>query len=240
MGLEKVVETLEDLPPLLRLLTGSATGQLVTTYVNLITSPRRPGEKDGPQEVHLVHPGQRPLADLRRPAAAPDPAVRALRHVPEPLPGLHPHRRPRLRLRLPRADRQDPHPPDRGVGQGRAAASPLRACAGPARRSARSRSRSPPCCGACGTRATSRAPTRARPRPRLPEQPGGAARLEGWALAEHTAVAEPDDECRCSARSAISCRRRGRWNAGCVSGKSRSSPPRACTGDVKEEGVADE
>ena len=54
MGLEKVVEKLEDLPPLLRLLTGSATGQLVTTYVNLITSPRRPGEKDGPQEVHLV------------------------------------------------------------------------------------------------------------------------------------------------------------------------------------------
>jgi L-lactate dehydrogenase complex protein LldF len=54
MGLEKVVERLEDLPPLLRLLTGSATGQLVTTYVNLITSPRREGEKDGPQEVHLV------------------------------------------------------------------------------------------------------------------------------------------------------------------------------------------
>jgi L-lactate dehydrogenase complex protein LldF len=54
MGLEKVVEKLEDLPPLLRLLTGSATGQLITTYVNLITSPRRPGEKDGPREVHLV------------------------------------------------------------------------------------------------------------------------------------------------------------------------------------------
>jgi len=54
MGLEKVVERLEDLPPLPRLLPGSATGQLVTTYVNLITSPRREGEKDGPQEVHLV------------------------------------------------------------------------------------------------------------------------------------------------------------------------------------------
>ena len=54
MGLEKVVERLEDVPPLLRLLTGSATGQLVTTYVNCITSPRKPGEKDGPREVHLV------------------------------------------------------------------------------------------------------------------------------------------------------------------------------------------
>ncbi|MEJ2099851.1 MAG: LutB/LldF family L-lactate oxidation iron-sulfur protein, partial [Desulfobacterales bacterium] len=54
MGLEKVVEKLEDIPPLLRLLIGSATGQLITTYVNMITSPRRNGEKDGPKEVHLI------------------------------------------------------------------------------------------------------------------------------------------------------------------------------------------
>lgn len=54
MGIEKVVEKLEDVATLLRLLTGSATGQLITTYFNLITSPRKPGEKDGPQEVHLV------------------------------------------------------------------------------------------------------------------------------------------------------------------------------------------
>ena len=54
MGLEKVVATLADVPPLLRLLTGSATGQVITTYVNMITSPRRAGEKDGPREVHLI------------------------------------------------------------------------------------------------------------------------------------------------------------------------------------------
>ncbi|MCU0539087.1 MAG: lactate utilization protein [Desulfobacterales bacterium] len=54
MGIEKVLEKMEDLPPLLRLLTGSATGQRITTYVNLISSPRRPGEKDGPHEVHLI------------------------------------------------------------------------------------------------------------------------------------------------------------------------------------------
>ena len=54
MGLEKVVEKLADVPPLLRLLTGSATGQLITTYVNMITSPRKQGEKDGPKEVHLI------------------------------------------------------------------------------------------------------------------------------------------------------------------------------------------
>ncbi|GBC61145.1 iron-sulfur cluster-binding protein [Desulfonema ishimotonii] len=54
MGLEKVVENLTDVPPILRLLTGSATGQLITTYFNMITSPRKAGEKDGPKEVHLV------------------------------------------------------------------------------------------------------------------------------------------------------------------------------------------
>jgi L-lactate dehydrogenase complex protein LldF len=54
MGIEKLVETLDDIPPLLALLPRSATGQPITTYVNMITSPRRDGEKDGPREVHLV------------------------------------------------------------------------------------------------------------------------------------------------------------------------------------------
>ena len=70
MGLEKVVEKLEEVPPLLRLLTGSATGQRITTYFNMITSPRRPGEKDGPQEVHLL------ILDNGRSAALSDPELR--------------------------------------------------------------------------------------------------------------------------------------------------------------------
>ncbi len=53
-GIEKVLERLEDIPPLLTLLTRSATGQHITTYVNMISSPRREGELDGPDEVHLV------------------------------------------------------------------------------------------------------------------------------------------------------------------------------------------
>ncbi len=53
-GIEKVIPRLADLPPLLTLLTRSATGQPITTYVNLISGPRRPGEKDGPKEVHLI------------------------------------------------------------------------------------------------------------------------------------------------------------------------------------------
>ena len=54
MGLEKVVARLEDAAPLYALLTRSATGQAVTTYLNLISGPRGPEEKDGPQAVHLV------------------------------------------------------------------------------------------------------------------------------------------------------------------------------------------
>ncbi len=53
-GLEKVVEKLEHVPPLLSLLTRSATGQNISTYFNMISGPRKADEKDGPQEVHLV------------------------------------------------------------------------------------------------------------------------------------------------------------------------------------------
>ena len=70
MGIEKLVERMDEVPPLLRLLTGSATGQLITTYINMITSPRKPGEKDGPREVHLV------LMDNRRSKILADPELR--------------------------------------------------------------------------------------------------------------------------------------------------------------------
>ncbi len=53
-GIEKVVEKLEHVPPLLKLLTRSATGQAVTTYFNWISGPRKADELDGPKEVHLV------------------------------------------------------------------------------------------------------------------------------------------------------------------------------------------
>ena len=53
-GIEKVVESLSDVPPLLSILTRSATGQPITTYFNMISGPRKPGEKDGPEEVNLV------------------------------------------------------------------------------------------------------------------------------------------------------------------------------------------
>lgn len=53
-GIEKVVENLRDVVPLLSLLTRSALGQGITTYVNMISGPRQADELDGPREVHLV------------------------------------------------------------------------------------------------------------------------------------------------------------------------------------------
>lgn len=70
MGIEKIVEKLDDVPPLLALLPRSATGQPITTYVNMITSPRKSGEKDGPQTIHLV------LLDSGRSRVYDDPQLR--------------------------------------------------------------------------------------------------------------------------------------------------------------------
>jgi L-lactate dehydrogenase complex protein LldF len=54
MGMERVVPTLTDLPPLLQLLGRSGTGQPLTVYTTLLTGPRRAGEADGPEETHVV------------------------------------------------------------------------------------------------------------------------------------------------------------------------------------------
>ncbi len=54
MGMERLVATLGDLAVVLRLLARSATGQKLTTYTTLVTGPRRPGEEDGPEELHVV------------------------------------------------------------------------------------------------------------------------------------------------------------------------------------------
>jgi L-lactate dehydrogenase complex protein LldF len=54
MGIEKLLPRLEDLPIFLKLLVRSATGQKITSYVNLISGPRRAGEVDGPEQFYLV------------------------------------------------------------------------------------------------------------------------------------------------------------------------------------------
>lgn len=53
-GIEKVIETFEEASILNALLIPSATGAPVTCYNNIITSPRKEGELDGPKEVHII------------------------------------------------------------------------------------------------------------------------------------------------------------------------------------------
>jgi len=53
-GMEKILPTTTDLAPFLRLLPRSGTGQHLTTYQSLISGPRRPGDEEGPEEVHVV------------------------------------------------------------------------------------------------------------------------------------------------------------------------------------------
>jgi L-lactate dehydrogenase complex protein LldF len=54
MGMEKVIPTLTDLMVFLQLLARSASGQKMSVYTSLIRGPRRSGEADGPEEVHLI------------------------------------------------------------------------------------------------------------------------------------------------------------------------------------------
>ncbi len=53
-SLEKLVPTMEDAFTLLRLLARSATGQEFSAYTSVLTGPRRPGDLDGPESLHVV------------------------------------------------------------------------------------------------------------------------------------------------------------------------------------------
>src|SRR5207245_6943833 len=54
MGVEKVVPSMTDLAVFLAILARSATGQKMSVYTTLVHGPRRPGELEGPDELHLV------------------------------------------------------------------------------------------------------------------------------------------------------------------------------------------
>ncbi len=54
MGIEKVIPRFEDLSVFVQLLARSSTGQKITVYTNFITGPRREGELDGAEEMHLI------------------------------------------------------------------------------------------------------------------------------------------------------------------------------------------
>ncbi|MEP7286997.1 MAG: LutB/LldF family L-lactate oxidation iron-sulfur protein [Chloroflexota bacterium] len=54
VGIEKVIETVDDFGTLVQLLTRSATGQRLTTYVHLMGGPARPEDPDGPEAMYVI------------------------------------------------------------------------------------------------------------------------------------------------------------------------------------------
>ncbi len=53
-GIEKLIPEMSHLGVLLKVLARSSTAQPLTCYTSVITGPRRVGESDGPEEVHLI------------------------------------------------------------------------------------------------------------------------------------------------------------------------------------------
>lgn len=54
MSIEKVIPSLAEAALLLALLPRSATGQKLSSYVSVLTGPRKQGEADGAQSFHLI------------------------------------------------------------------------------------------------------------------------------------------------------------------------------------------
>ena len=73
-GMEKVIPSLDDLAIFLRLLPRAATGQRITSYVSLVSGPRRFEDEDGPEEFHLV------IVDNGRSRLLGDPELRESLH----------------------------------------------------------------------------------------------------------------------------------------------------------------
>ncbi|TVQ33546.1 MAG: lactate utilization protein [Geminicoccaceae bacterium] len=53
-GIEKLVPSLDHAGVLLRLLARSALGMEITQYTTFLTGARRPGDRDGPEAMHIV------------------------------------------------------------------------------------------------------------------------------------------------------------------------------------------
>ncbi len=53
-GIEKIVPSMPHAVHMLRMLARSATGAALTQYTTFYTGPKRPGDRDGPEEMHVV------------------------------------------------------------------------------------------------------------------------------------------------------------------------------------------
>lgn len=54
MGMERLVPSMEELEVLVTMLTRSAVGQKLSSYVNIVTGPKHAQEVDGPEDFHVV------------------------------------------------------------------------------------------------------------------------------------------------------------------------------------------
>ncbi len=54
IGIEKIVETIEDYALLTQVITRSGTGQAISVYTHMINGPRRADEPDGPEHVYVI------------------------------------------------------------------------------------------------------------------------------------------------------------------------------------------
>ncbi len=54
LSVEKILPSLAELPTFMRLLPRSATGQMLTSYVSILTGNRKEGDATGAQELHVV------------------------------------------------------------------------------------------------------------------------------------------------------------------------------------------
>lgn len=54
VGIEKVIENIEDYATLTQILPRCGTGQHLTVYTNIINGPRRENEIDGPSQVYVI------------------------------------------------------------------------------------------------------------------------------------------------------------------------------------------
>ena len=106
MGIEKVIPTWQDLEVYLQLLPRSSTAERMNPYTSVWT-----GVSDGRRAARVPSRARRPRPHqrARRRDRPPGTELHPLLGLPERLPGLRAHRRPRLRRHLSRPDRRDPH-----------------------------------------------------------------------------------------------------------------------------------
>ena len=53
-GIEKIIPRMEEIPAFLCLLPRSATGQRASSYLSILTGPKRPEDAEGPEKLHIL------------------------------------------------------------------------------------------------------------------------------------------------------------------------------------------